>query len=170
MSSNPNHWNHFEDDCNRGKRGESAWGRHLTAQGYVCSPIDIEEDKRGIDIRATKDELTLTFDVKNDGMAAKTGNLAFEFISRYHNGRIKDGWATKAACDFFVILEDLGDGRFNYHAVRASEVVAKLPEMMPDYRVGICRKDPNKETSSLLIKKHLMPHLFESYVTGAVKS
>ncbi len=157
-------WNH---DHGRGKRGEALWNRHLVSNGYETYEATIDQNKSGIDLFAIKDSRTVSFDVKNDGSAWKTGNVCLELRSEYPNGRTTDGWATKANCDWFVfIIEQPSMTGYRYHAIKADEVVAKLPMLSQELREIYTDRDGNKKTYNLLLPIRDIPEYFDSYNHG----
>lgn len=157
-------WNH---DHGRGKRGEALWNRHLVSKGYETYEATTVQNKSGIDLFATKGDRTVSFDVKNDGSAWKTGNVCLELRSEYPNGRTTDGWATKANCDWFVfVIEQPSMTGYRYHAIKADEVVAKLPMLCEELREIYTERDGNKKTYNLLLPIRDIPEYFDSYNHG----
>ncbi len=165
----PKNWSHWDSDLMAGKRGENAWAKHLLTRNYEVYEATLEQNKAGIDLFAVNEAGdTTTFDTKNDRVAHKTGNLGFEDRMDYHNGSSRDGWATKAACEFFCILEATGYNTFVYHLFKADEVVAKLDQLREDYRSLCTTRDPNKVTWNIIVPKDDLHEIFDSYTTGKV--
>lgn len=157
-------WN---KDYNQGRRGEALWNRHLIGHGYDTYEASIEENKAGIDLFAMKDGRATSFDVKLDASAWKTGNVCLELRHEYPDGRQKDGWATKAVCDWFVIIiEQPSMTGYRYHALKADEVVAKLPMLSQELREIYTERDGNKRTYNLLLPIRDIPEYFDSYNHG----
>lgn len=62
-----------------GKEAETELVEFLTSKGYESS-LNIDHDKRyEYDVLARRNKYTFTFEVKNDLMATKTGNVAIEY-------------------------------------------------------------------------------------------
>ncbi len=157
-------WNY---DNGRGKRGEALWNRHLVSNGYEVYEATTEQNIAGVDLFAMKDGRAVSFDVKPDGSAWKTGKLYLELRSEYPDGRTKDGWATKANCNWFVfIIEQPSLTGYRYHAIKADEVVAKLPVLAEELREIYTDRDSNKRTYSLLLPINDIPEHFDSYNQG----
>ena len=162
-------WSHWDSDQAAGKRGENAWALHMQHRGYQVFEATIEQNKAGIDMFCSKDGEVTTFDTKNDRVAHRTGNLGLEDYSIYHkDGRHKDGWARKANCDWFCILEEVEMGIYVYHLIKADEVVAKLDQVREDYKSLCTKRDPNKVTWNVIVPKKDMHDIFDSYTTGPV--
>ena len=162
-------WAHWNSDLMAGKRGENAWAMHMTTRGYKVCESTLEQNKMGIDMFAINPDGGITsFDTKNDRVAHRTGNLGFEDRMDYHDGRTREGWAHKANCDFFVILEKVGYNQFVYHLFKAEELVRKMDGLREAYRSLSTKRDPNKLTWNIIVPKADLALLFDSYSTGEV--
>jgi hypothetical protein len=124
----------------------------------------------GVDIWAMKDGRATSFDVKNDGSAWKTGNICLELYSDYPDGRTRDGWATKSNCTWFVwLIEQPSLTGYRYWAIKADEVVAKLPVLREELRVISTSRDSNKLTYNALLPIRDIPELFDNYHSGELE-
>lgn len=100
----------FLDDLERGKRGEEAIIRHLKSFRNVVEVIDISKTKRGIaddvDLEVVyADGHHCTVEVKTDGKAYRTGNIAYEELSHKNPGC----FARTKADHIFYLIEQTGE-------------------------------------------------------------
>lgn len=93
----------FRKSLREGQKGERTVTRYLRSKGYeVVKAATMVEQKRGIDLRATRDGKTYTVEVKRDTWTAKTGNVAVEYWSDADKRR--PGWARYCEADFLFYI------------------------------------------------------------------
>lgn len=139
----------FYNDMLAATSEEHRFARYLRTRGWQTYEAEKGQNLRGIDLAATKGELFRTFDVKSDGVIAKTGNIALEYYTEYDSDKPnRPGWATKAVVDHWVILY-----RNENRAIilYPDEIIPKLDELAENYPVRPTHRDAGKRTYNILI-------------------
>lgn len=99
----------FESDLQKAKKGEEIVSNYLKGNQWTVN--DISNDRNmffsGIDFVVKKNEVSVSLDVKYDGMLEKTGNFCLENVN-YTNG--KKGWLKYSQADYiFVVSRQTSD-------------------------------------------------------------
>ncbi len=160
--------NNFWNDKQRSDRGEAQWLEKLKGWGYDVYSPTLDQDKKGMDMFAVRNGKVSIFDVKFDGRAHETGNLAFELYSEYPDGRTRDGWASKPVADWLVFIIEQPNKANDYIALKADELNAQLIRLKADQKTIFTSRDRNKRTYSVLCPIDQLENYFTKLRRGTL--
>lgn len=115
----------FYNDLEVGKRGEKAVAAALLKRGHTVEDLSgcREYQQKDIDFRLTKNDITITLEVKNDIRSNTTGNVFVETLNRNNLSRNYDGWFCYCEADYLCFVQELWQ---EAHIVSREELIKAI--------------------------------------------
>ena len=112
----------FMNDLATGKRGEALVINALAARGHSIEDLSEsrEYQQKDIDMRLTKNGVSITLEVKNDQKSNYTGNVFVETYNRNNVSRGGDGWICYCDADYLCFVQEQ---QRQAHIVRRDELI-----------------------------------------------
>ena len=120
----------FDEQYNHGKQGEQQIARWLQPVYSIDFATDRHQQDQGIDLIGTHRETgeLVTFEVKTDRAAHRTGNAFIEVVSNSNRGSI--GWVQKCKADWLIYWIP---GLHRIYQVRPYELRVALKDWQYEY-------------------------------------
>lgn len=124
----------FNDDLERGKRGEMLAMKALEKEGFTVEDVSYNKEYQRIDIDfiITRRQRA-TVEVKNDARSEETGNMFVETYNNNNSSHAYLGWYYYTEADFILFLQERSGKAHIIHYDDLRELIKKN-----NYRIASC--------------------------------